>query len=170
MAISIENFVLDVDGVLTRSMLLYTQEGKTMKVFGPDDHDALNLLRDKLKIIFVTGDKRGFAISKKRIVDEMGYELHLVSTFERIHWIKERMDPKKTIFMGDGIFDTFVFHEVAYSICPSDGFYKTREKANFVTKAAGGDRAVAEACVHILEKFFGIKEIEPNTRYGIWKK
>ena len=161
-------FILDVDGVIARSMLLYTAEGKAMKVFGPDDHDALNLLKDKLKIIFITGDKRGFAISKKRIVDEMKFDLFLVSTLERARWFKDNTDPSKTIYMGDGIFDTPVFDLVAYSICPSDGFYLTREKANFVTKSEGGNRAVAEACIHILGKFFNQNEIIPNTKYGLW--
>ena len=166
----IENFVLDVDGVLAASPLFYTSEGKAMKVFGPDDHDALNLLRDRMRIVFITGDKRGFSISKRRIVDEMGFELFLVSTHERAKWIADNMDSKNTIYMGDGIFDLPVFKEVVYSICPSDGFYLTREAANFVTKTKGGDRAVAEACVHILHKFFDENEIKPNTKYGVWKK
>lgn len=165
----IENFVLDVDGVLCRSMLLYTPEGKAMKVFGPDDHDALNLLRDRLNITFISGDKRGFPISRRRIVDEMKFDFELVSTFERVQWMAGHMDLGKTVYMGDGIFDVPVFEKVAYSICPQDGFYLTKEKADFVTKSEGGNRAVAEACVHILGKFFGVKEITPNTNYGVWK-
>jgi 3-deoxy-D-manno-octulosonate 8-phosphate phosphatase (KDO 8-P phosphatase) len=47
-----------------------------------------------------------------------------------------------------------VFAAVGYAICPSDGFYLSRERADFVTHAPGGNRAVAEACMHILEKFF----------------
>ncbi|MCL6089064.1 MAG: HAD hydrolase family protein [Candidatus Marsarchaeota archaeon] len=163
-------FVLDVDGVLARSMLLYTAEGKAMKVFGPDDHDALNILRDKLKIMFITGDKRGFPISQRRIVEEMGFELFLVSTYERAQWFSEHTDPAATIYMGDGIFDVPVFEHVGYSIAPADAFYQTREKADFVTKCNGGDRAVAEACLHILSRFFGQKEIVPNDKYGMWKK
>lgn len=166
----IKNFVLDVDGVLARSTLLYTAEGKAMKAFGPDDHDALNLLRDRMRIVFITGDKRGFPISEKRIVDEMKFELFLVSTHERAEWIAKNMEPKKTIYMGDGIFDIPVFEEVAYSISPADGFYRTRAKADFVTHSKGGDRAVAEACLHILEKFFGETDIKPNMKYGVWKK
>lgn len=164
-----KNFILDVDGVLATSELFYSAEGKKMKVFGPDDHDALNILRDKLKIVFITGDKRGFEISKKRVVDDMKFELHLVSTLDRIKWIKEHYDPKETIFMGDGIFDHHVFEEVAYSICPSDGFYLTKKKADFVTNTKGGKRAVAEACIHILNKFFNQSDIIPNRKYGIWK-
>jgi len=167
---AMKNFVLDVDGVLAASPLFYTAEGKTMKVFGPDDHDALNLLRDRMKIVFITGDKRGLPISRRRVVDEMGFELHLVSTHERMHWIEQNAGLAETIYMGDGIFDVAVFEKVGYSICPSDAFYLARQKASYVTQCAGGNRAVAEACMHILEKFFGEKEIKPNTKYGIWKK
>ena len=163
-------FVLDVDGVLARSALLYTSEGKAMKVFGPDDHDALNLLRDKLHIMFITGDTRGFPISQRRIVEEMKFELFLVSTYERAKWFSKHTEPKQTIYMGDGIFDPPVFGHVGYSIAPADAFYLAREKADHVTQSNGGDRAVAETCLHILEKFFGQKDIVPNDQYGVWKK
>ena len=56
--------------------------------------------------------------------------------------------------MGDGIFDHYVFRKVGYSICPANGAAVTKRYANFVTTCAGGDRAVAEACLHILERFF----------------
>ena len=50
-------FILDVDGVMTTGHFLYTKEGKAMKIFGPDDHDGLSILRNCLHIRFVTGDK-----------------------------------------------------------------------------------------------------------------
>ena len=149
-----ESFILDVDGVLTTGQFLYTSEGKAMKVFGPDDHDALELLRDRLEIVFVTGDHRGYPITKSRVVDDMNFPLELVSTAERIEWIRSRQDPATVIYMGDGIFDHYVFQHVGYSICPSNGFYLAKERADFVTRCAGGERAVAEACLHILELFF----------------
>ncbi len=161
------NFVIDVDGVLTTTELIYSKKGKIFKTFGPDDHDALNILRQYMKIIFVTGDKRGFDITKRRI-DEMKFELLLLHPTERIDWIVNNLDTKNTIYMGDGIFDSLVFKHVAYSICPNDGFYLTKEKADFVTRHDGGKRAVAEACVHILEKFFGINDLKFNKNYGIW--
>ena len=164
-----KNFVLDVDGVLARPDVYYSQEGKAMKVFGPDDHDALNMLRDKMKIEFMTSDKRGFAISKKRVSDDMGFELHLVSNYTRLEWMAKKFGMEETIYMGDGILDAEIFRQVGYSICPSDSFYLTRQEADFVTTAPGGNRAVAEACVHILNKFFQVFDITPNVNYGIWK-
>ena len=65
-------FILDVDGVLTTGHFIYTSEGKKMKIFGPDDNDAISLLKEFIDIRFISGDKKGFSISKKRIVDDMG--------------------------------------------------------------------------------------------------
>ena len=147
-------FILDVDGVMTSGHFLYSSEGKELKIFGPDDNDGLSLLNSYLSIHFVTGDRKGFPISQKRIVEDMKYPLDLVSTIRRIDWIRERHDPAEVIYMGDGIFDHYVMKEVGYSIAPANADSNAKAHADFVTKRSGGDRAVAEACLHILEKFF----------------
>ena len=128
MGIKPKVFILDVDGVLTDGGFYYSETGKVLKKFGPDDNDALNLLSPYIEIRFVSGDKRGFKITQKRIND-MKFPVDFVSTNKRIEWIKERYNPEEVIYMGDGIFD-------------------------YVTKRVGGKRAVAEACFHIMEKFF----------------
>ena len=56
--------------------------------------------------------------------------------------------------MGDGIFDHYVMRKVSYSIAPHDADLNAKKYTNFVTKRNGGDRAVAEASLHILKKFF----------------
>lgn len=147
-------FILDVDGVLTTGQFLYTSDGKAMKVFGPDDNDGLSLLRSSIEIRFVTGDKKGFDISKKRIVDDMGFPLDLVSTIRRIDWIQEQYDIHEVIYMGDGIFDHYVMKHVGYSIAPANADRNAKQHASHITLRSGGDRAVAEACLHIMEKFF----------------
>lgn len=147
-------FILDVDGVMTTGHFLYTENGKALKIFGPDDNDALSLLKSSIEIRFVTGDKKGFSISKKRIVDDMKFPLDLVSTIRRVEWIKERYPLKNVIYMGDGIFDHYVMKEIAYAIAPANADKLAKQHADFVTERSGGDRAVAEACLHIMEKFF----------------
>lgn len=149
-----EVFIIDVDGVMTDGKMYYTASGKQMKVFGPDDHDGLSLVKPYLDIHFVTGDKRGFPISKARIIDDMKLPLDIVSTIKRISWIQERWEPKRVIYMGDGIFDHYVFSEVLYSIAPANSDFNALQRANYVTRRPAGERAVAEACLHILEKFF----------------
>ena len=113
-------FLLDVDGVMTDGQFHYSSEGKVMKIFGPDDSDALALLDPFLEIQFVSADHRGFEISKARIVNDMKRPLELVSSKNRLAWIKERWDPETVIYMGDGIFDHYIFKAVGYSIAPDN--------------------------------------------------
>jgi 3-deoxy-D-manno-octulosonate 8-phosphate phosphatase (KDO 8-P phosphatase) len=147
-------FILDVDGVMTTGQFYYTEQGKLMKVFGPDDNDALSLLKNYIEIRFITGDKKGYPISKKRIVDDMNFSLDVVSTIRRVDWIKERYPLENVIYMGDGIFDHYVMREVSYAIAPANADKLCKQYAQFVTERTGGDRAVAEACLHIMDKFF----------------
>jgi 3-deoxy-D-manno-octulosonate 8-phosphate phosphatase (KDO 8-P phosphatase) len=166
-------FILDVDGVMTDGRFYYTAEGKTMKCFGPDDHDALSLLKPFMKIIFVTGDTNGFPITKKRIVDDMRFPLELVSTVKRIDWIRANNELKDVVYMGDGIFDHYVFRAVGYGIATSDADPNATKFANYVTTRRAGDRAVAEASLHLLEKFFTaydpLKPLQEGVSYsGQW--
>lgn len=146
-------FILDVDGVLTDGGFYYTEKGKVMKKFGADDNDALSLLRPYMNIVFVTGDKRGFEISNRRIMD-MHFNLELVSTIKRIDWIREHYNPAETVYMGDGIFDHYVMREVGYSIATADADEHAKKYADYITERYGGKRAVAEACLHIMDRFF----------------
>jgi 3-deoxy-D-manno-octulosonate 8-phosphate phosphatase (KDO 8-P phosphatase) len=157
--VSPTNFILDLDGVLTDGKFYYTSEGKYMKAFGADDHDGLLILSKLMEIQVVTADSSGFEISQKRIQHDMGFKIDLVSAAERPEWIKERFNVNRTIYMGDGLFDHLVFRDVFYSIAPANALESTKNNADFVTKNTGGNRAVAEACLHVLKKFFKIQKI-----------
>ena len=152
--------ILDVDGVMTTGSFFYTDSGKAMKDVGPDDSDALKLIEAFLEIRFVSGDSRGFLISKKRIVDDLGYKLDLVSTTKRIDWIRDRYEVDQVIYMGDGIFDHFVMKEVKYSIAPKNADLNAQKFSNYTTQRRSGDRAVAEAVMHLLQTFF--EPFDPN--------
>ena len=153
-----EAFILDVDGVMTTGQFLYNEDGKAFKIFGPDDSDGLNLISDHINIHFVSADKKGFKISQKRIVDDMGYSLDLVSSSSRLDWIKARYNPSNVIYMGDGFFDHRIMQNIGYSIAPENADINAKKFADYVTIRSGGDRAVAEACVHILNFFFNITD------------
>jgi len=157
-------FILDVDGVMTTGQFFYTRDGKAMKVFGPDDNDALSLLKPHMEIVFVTGDKKGLPISRKRIVEDMQYPLEVVSTIKRVEWIAGRYAPEEVVYMGDGIFDHYVFQKVGYAIATSDSDDNAKRYADYVTRRTGANRAVAEACLHLLEKFF--KAYDPEALPG----
>lgn len=150
----IKNLILDVDGVLTTGQFLYTSEGKFSKIFGAHDNDGIKLISKLLNIHAISADKRGFKITKKRVAGDMHLKLELVSEGDRLDWLKKNFNLAETIYMGDGIHDAAIFDHVAYSIAPANAFYLARDKADFVTSHRAGEGAVAEACLHIIEKFF----------------
>jgi 3-deoxy-D-manno-octulosonate 8-phosphate phosphatase (KDO 8-P phosphatase) len=150
-----KTFILDVDGVFTDGKIYCSSEGKMFKVFGADDHDALRMIQGKIQIVVVSADRRGFHITRRRIEDDMGLDLHLVGSRERVDWISERFEPKECVYMGDGIFDPLVFKRVGYSIAPSNASMRTQAFANFVTSTRGSEGAVAEAALHLLDRFYG---------------
>jgi 3-deoxy-D-manno-octulosonate 8-phosphate phosphatase (KDO 8-P phosphatase) len=45
---------------------------------------------------------------------------------------------------------------VGYAIAPFNADSQTKTFAHFITERSGGDRAVSEACMHLLEKFFSV--------------
>ena len=151
----ITTLILDVDGVLTTGQFTYTAQGKFSKTFGAHDNDGIKLMRPHMDICAITADKRGFAITKKRVADDMGIPLHLVSETDRLAWIKEHFDIKSCAYMGDGMFDARIFGHVGYAIAPANAFQLTKDHAHHVTRARSGEGAVAEACWHLAKKFLG---------------
>ena len=151
------NLVIDVDGVMTTGQFLYSLEGKSHKIFGPHDADGLKLIKDKVNIVFITADKRGLPISRKRIKD-MGYPIELIKEKDRYSYIKEKFGLKNTIFIGDGIFDAVLLRDCMFGIAPANARIEAKKFADFVTSSKAAEGAVCDACIIINKKFFGEKE------------
>ena len=142
----------------------YTMKmAKLIRRFGPDDADALKLIKDKVDIIFVSADHRGFPISEKR-VNDMGFQLENVKAKDRLDWMASKWDLKNVIYMGDSFVDIAIFNEITKAggtaIMPNDGFYYAKEYATYVTHHNGGSRAVAEAVFWILKEILSFTKDE----------
>ena len=51
-------------------------------------------------------------------------------------------------------FESYPIKKVGFSIAPANANSIAKKYADYITERSGGDRAVAEACIYILEKFF----------------
>lgn len=144
----LDHFVLDVDGVMTTGQFIYTVDGKVAKVFGPHDADGLKMIRDRVNVEFITADKRGFEITAKRIVEDMGYKLTLVPESERYEYV-EKLNFAKTAYMGDGFYDAPVIRSAAVGICPANARIEALEAALYVTPSRSAEGAVLDACLFL---------------------
>ena len=146
------NLVIDVDGVMTTGQFLYSSTGKKYKIFGAHDADGLKLIKEKINIVFITADKRGFSISKKRIQD-MGHKIELVSEGDRYSYVKERFGFESTIYIGDGIFDALLIRDCKFGIAPANARIEAKKWANYITPSKSAEGAVCDACIRINKIF-----------------
>jgi len=145
------NFILDVDGCLNNGIIYWGSDGKPFKAFGNYDHDGLKLLRNHVNIEFITADKSGWNISYSRIVEHMKFKLTLVSEADRYKFV-ESFDFDKTVYMGDGFYDAPIIKAAKLGIAPAQARKEARAAADFVTPSNGGEGAVMDACLHILDQ------------------
>jgi 3-deoxy-D-manno-octulosonate 8-phosphate phosphatase (KDO 8-P phosphatase) len=144
--------VIDVDGVMTDGTFWYSEAGKVMKRFGPDDSDALKVLRRHFRIEFVTADHRGYKITQRRITKDMGFRLHRVGELDRQPYL-EQMFSNDCVFIADGFLDAPALAQVTYAIAPANAHDLAKDAADYICARPGGHGAVAEACQHLLYKF-----------------
>ena len=155
---NIHTVIFDVDWVFTDGNFIYTIDGKFAKIFGPHDADGIKLLQqNNINIQCISADKRWFAITQKRIQEDMWLPLELVSEWDRMQRLKDHFDLAQCIYMGDGFHDAKIFEEIGYSIAPGNGFYTAKEKADYITKTPAWSGAVLEAVLHILDTFYSLK-------------
>ena len=98
---------------------------------------------------FISADKRGFPITYKRIVEDMGYELEYVTEADRYEYVKS-FGFDQTVFMGGGYYDAPVIKDCTVGIAPSNARIEAIRNANFVTSSRGGHGAVMDACLYVL--------------------
>ena len=146
--------IFDVDGVMTTGQFIYSVNGKMYKIFGPHDGDGLKMLSKHINIKFLTADRRGYPITKRRIVHDMEMQLDLVTEDERYGYIESRYGFKNTAYMGDGIFDSKILAACEFSIAPANARKEARQAAKFVTESASAEGAVLDACLEIIKRYF----------------
>lgn len=144
--------ISDVDGCLTDGRFIYTADGKVAKIFGPHDNDGVKLLKaNDIDVVFISADKRGFPITKKRIED-MKCQISNVSESERVEWVRNYIKEnnyKQSIFFGDGISDIPVKDVVDKFACPANARPEAKSVADFITSSIGGQGAFLDLAIWI---------------------
>lgn len=146
-----EYFISDVDGCLNDGKIYWAADGqKPFKAFGNYDHDGVKLLKNHIKLIFISADKHGWNILKTRIVDHMKCELHYVPEKDRFKFV-ESYGFGKVAYMGDGIYDAKILSSAKLGIAPAQARIEARQSADFVTPSNGGEGAYLDAALHIMK-------------------
>ena len=146
-----KQIISDVDGVLNNGQFLYDSSGKQYKTFGPHDTDGVKLLKQHgWKVEFISADKRGFDITKKR-VNDMGCKVTLVSEDNRFKWVDDNFGLSDIVYVGDGIHDAKILKHSKLGFAPSNSTIFAKESANVILNASGGFGVFLEIAVNLLK-------------------
>ena len=145
-------FISDIDGCLNDGNIYWDAEGlKPFKAFGNYDHDGVKLLRDHIKLIFISADKHGWDIIKTRVQDHMKCELHCVPEAIRYQFV-ESYGFDNLAYMGDGIHDAKIIKAAKFGIAPAQARIEARSAADYVTPSRGGEGAYLDASIAIMKQ------------------
>jgi 3-deoxy-D-manno-octulosonate 8-phosphate phosphatase (KDO 8-P phosphatase) len=146
--------VLDVDGVLTDGGLFYGPDGEQLKRFNVRDGLGIKLLQQAgVTVAIISG--RSCAALDRRAADLGIVELHcgVGDKGPVLAELQARLGiaPAETAAMGDDLPDLALFAGAALRIAPADAERDLITAADLVTSRAGGQGAVRDAAVHILD-------------------
>ncbi len=150
----ISALLLDVDGVLTKGNIYYTEKGTEIKVFNAKDGLGLKLLMQaNIHIGIITGRSSaalnhrcsdlGISIFHDNIIDKQ-------PVFDTI-LKKYNLNTSQVAYMGDDLPDLPLIKKAGCGITVADAHPVVQKHADFVTTANGGNGAVREVCDKILQ-------------------
>lgn len=149
----IKVLVLDVDGVMTNSKLIYGNYGDEIKSFDVNDGLGIFLIKNSgIKCVILTA-------KASRVVKKRAKELRIDKVYQDFHFkihalkkIRSRFSVKdeEICFIGDDIIDIPVLRRVGLSICPPNAMDEVKPFSHYITKKPGGAGAVREICNFLL--------------------
>ncbi len=149
----IKLLILDVDGVLTDSRIIYDNFGDEIKCFNVYDGFGMTLLyRAGIKSVIITA-------KKTRIVERRAKDMHVANVYSDYKKLKIydkvikkfRVKDEEACFMGDDLIDLPVLKRVGLSVAPPEAIDEVKASCHYVTKKSGGKGAVRELIEIILK-------------------
>lgn len=146
--------IFDVDGVLTDGRLILGDDGTEHKAFHVRDGLGLVLMREAgLKVAIISA--RESRVTAERMA-ALGIEYVYQGSQDKAQTYSALLNeldlaPADTAYVGDDLVDLPVLSRAGLAVAVADAHPLVRERADFVTAAAGGRGAVREVCELILD-------------------
>jgi len=153
LAKKIKLLILDVDGVLTDSRIIYDNFGDEIKCFNAYDGFGMTLLRRAgIRSVIITARKTNIVMrrAKDMHIDRVYSDHRKLRIYEKV--IKKfKIKNEEACFIGDDLIDLPVLKRVGLSVAPPEAAEEVKKSCHYVTKKSGGKGAVRELIEIILK-------------------
>lgn len=143
----IENFIFDVDGVMTDGSVTLMPDGSQIRKMSTRDGYALQLAVKKgLNIYVISGGKDPMVAKRLEGLGIKGVFLGIRDKSEKLEdlVITEGLQVNKTAYMGDDMPDYDVMKLVKLACCPKDACSEIREISDYISPFKGGEGCVRD--------------------------
>jgi 3-deoxy-D-manno-octulosonate 8-phosphate phosphatase (KDO 8-P phosphatase) len=146
--------ILDVDGVLTDGKLFFDDNGKEYKSFHARDGHGIKLLQKTgVEVAVISGRKSlSVGLRMKHLGISYIYQGHedKRAAFAEI-LAKMNITAAQAAHVGDDVLDLPIMTQVGLAIAVQDAHFAVKERAHWCTPSGGGQGAVREVCVFIMQ-------------------
>ena len=145
--------IFDVDGVLTDGTLYLTDGGEEIKGFNSQDGHGMKMLRESgVELALITG--RTSRCVELR-AQNLGIDLIYQGAADKARAFGEllaarKLPPEATAYMGDDVVDLPILCRCGLALTVPAAPAAVKQRAHYVTRAAGGHGAAREACELIM--------------------
>lgn len=150
----VKTFVFDVDGVLTNSHLLATEDGHLLRSVNIKDGYAIQLAVKKGYNVWIISGGTSEAIRTR--FQRLGMtEVHIRITDKKklLHELieKNQVETDTILYMGDDIPDYAVMQACGVPTCPADACTEIKAVATYVSPFEGGCGCVRDVIEKVLK-------------------
>ena len=139
--------------MLTDGCMYYSSSGEELKKFHTRDGMAVELLLQKnIKTIIITREKSKIVISRAKKINVFKVYSGIKQKDKILNQIctKFKVAPNEIVFIGDDINDEKIMKLIGLSFAPSDATQTTKNIADIITNARGGQGVLREVTDEIL--------------------
>ncbi|HPG73289.1 MAG TPA: HAD hydrolase family protein [Bacteroidales bacterium] len=150
---SIEAIVLDVDGVLSSSMVLIEPDGELQRTTNVKDGFAIQLaLRMGLKVAIITGGHSKAVVNRFRKIGvvDIYYKVSDKNIALNDFVNKHNLNLANVLYMGDDLLDYLVMQRVGMATCPLDAAPEIKQISLYVSQYKGGEACVRDIIEQVL--------------------
>lgn len=150
---NIRLLICDVDGVMSDGLIYMGNHGEELKAFNVRDGYGIRcLLTNDIEVAIITGRNARLLEDRCRTLGirhlYQGQSDKLLAFGDLLD--KLSLTPDQVAYIGDDLIDWPVMAEVGLSVSVADAHPLLIERADYVTRIAGGRGAVREICDVIL--------------------